>query len=375
MRLRTSFLFLFVIMLLLAVPTMAQEQLTHVIQPGETLFRISQQYGISVEAIAAANTISNTWTIYSGQTLVIPSSEVAALEIAAALPDVPQEEASTDPQAAPAQEEAAAEESEAAEPAVQDQQTHRVAWGESLGSIARRYNMSLEELAELNNITNPDLIYSGQELVVVPGAGTEATGDPDAARGSVYSSITHVVQSGETLVAISETYGVSWLQIAQANGINNADLVLPGVELIIPGGEIIPGVDYSFVTAGAAPSARIGAGREIIVDLSEQRVYAYEDGVLVRNVLASTGLPATPTVQGDFTVQRKYVAQTMTGPGYYLPDVPYILYFYAGYALHGTYWHENFGQPMSHGCVNLPTPEAEWFYNFADYGTPIHVQT
>jgi lipoprotein-anchoring transpeptidase ErfK/SrfK len=102
--------------------------------------------------------------------------------------------------------------------------------------------------------------------------------------------------------------------------------------------------------------------------------YAYENGVLVRSVLSSTGLPATPTVVGDFTIERRYASQSMSGPGYYLPDVPYVMYFYSGYALHGTYWHSNFGQPMSRGCVNLPTWEAEWFYNFADYGTPVRVQ-
>lgn len=47
----------------------------------------------------------------------------------------------------------------------------------------------------------------------------------------------------------------------------------------------------------------------------------------------------------------------MTGPGYDLPNVPYTMYFYQGYGLHGTYWHNNFGTPMSHGCVNMPTPE------------------
>ena len=64
----------------------------------------------------------------------------------------------------------------------------------------------------------------------------------------------------------------------------------------------------------------------------------------------------------------------MSGPGYYLPDVPFIMYFYKGYGLHGTYWHNNFGQPMSHGCVNMPTPEAEWAYNWAGIGTPVIVQ-
>jgi lipoprotein-anchoring transpeptidase ErfK/SrfK len=50
------------------------------------------------------------------------------------------------------------------------------------------------------------------------------------------------------------------------------------------------------------------------------------------------------------------------------------MYFYRGYSFHGTYWHNNFGFPMSHGCVNMPTPEAEWLYNFAEVGTPVHVQ-
>ena len=49
------------------------------------------------------------------------------------------------------------------------------------------------------------------------------------------------------------------------------------------------------------------------------------------------------------------------------------LYFYGGYALHGTYWHANFGHPMSHGCVNLPTAEAEWLFHWADVGTMVNI--
>ena len=73
-------------------------------------------------------------------------------------------------------------------------------------------------------------------------------------------------------------------------------------------------------------------------------------------------------------VYLKYESQTMSGPGYNLPGVPYVLYFYKGYSLHGTYWHSNFGTPMSHGCVNMPTPEAQWLFNWAPVGTPVHVQ-
>jgi lipoprotein-anchoring transpeptidase ErfK/SrfK len=113
--------------------------------------------------------------------------------------------------------------------------------------------------------------------------------------------------------------------------------------------------------------------RWIDVDLSKQRLVAYEGDTPVYWVAVSTGLPGTPTVTGQYRIYVKYPAQTMSGPGYYLPDVPYVMYFYQGYGIHGTYWHNNFGQPMSHGCVNTPTPDAQWLYNWAEVGTLINV--
>jgi lipoprotein-anchoring transpeptidase ErfK/SrfK len=63
----------------------------------------------------------------------------------------------------------------------------------------------------------------------------------------------------------------------------------------------------------------------------------------------------------------------MVGPGYDLPNVPYVMYFYQGYGLHGTYWHHNFGHPMSHGCVNFKTEDAGWLYNWASVGTLVNI--
>lgn len=102
--------------------------------------------------------------------------------------------------------------------------------------------------------------------------------------------------------------------------------------------------------------------------------YAYENGILQYSALVSTGLSATPTVQGEFAIWHKTRAQTMSGPGYSLPNVEWVMYFYAGYGFHGTYWHNNFGNPMSHGCVNMTNADAQWFYNFASVGTPVYVQ-
>jgi lipoprotein-anchoring transpeptidase ErfK/SrfK len=63
----------------------------------------------------------------------------------------------------------------------------------------------------------------------------------------------------------------------------------------------------------------------------------------------------------------------MAGPGYYLPNVPYVMYFYEGYGLHGTYWHNNFGHPMSHGCVNFTIEDAGWLFDFASVGTVVNL--
>lgn len=128
-------------------------------------------------------------------------------------------------------------------------------------------------------------------------------------------------------------------------------------------------------TATPAPLSLPPAGETkwIDVDLTRQVLVAYEGDVPVRIVVVSTGLPRTPTPKGQFRIWAKLRYDDMTGPGYYLPNVPYVMYFYGGYALHGTYWHNNFGRPMSHGCVNLPTSEAEWLFNWAEVGTLVNI--
>lgn len=124
-----------------------------------------------------------------------------------------------------------------------------------------------------------------------------------------------------------------------------------------------------------APEAPCDAGKCILVALSRQMVFAYEDGVLKNSSVVSSGLSATPTPVGQFAVYGKSRSQKMSGPGYYLPNVPHILWFHGDYALHGAYWHTNFGHPASHGCVNLPLGNAEWFFNWANVGTPVIVSS
>ena len=137
-----------------------------------------------------------------------------------------------------------------------------------------------------------------------------------------------------------------------------------------------PTSEYAAAATAPAyvPPASVGGGEHWIdVNLSQQRVYAYAGDTVVNSFLVSTGTWQTPTVTGQYHVYVKLLATDMSGPGYYLPDVPYTMYFYKGYGLHGTYWHHNFGTPMSHGCVNLATPDAEWLYNFSSVGTLVNV--
>ena len=132
------------------------------------------------------------------------------------------------------------------------------------------------------------------------------------------------------------------------------------------------------VVGGAARPAGVGPNeRWIDVNLSTQTLVAYEGDRAVFNTRVSSGTWRYPTVTGQFRVWLRYTAQTMDGRrlgyDYYLPNVPYVMYFYRDYALHGTYWHNNFGTPMSHGCVNLPTPAAEWIFNWSSIGTLVNV--
>jgi hypothetical protein len=117
--------------------------------------------------------------------------------------------------------------------------------------------------------------------------------------------------------------------------------------------------------------------KRIEIDLTNQRLYAYEGDRQIYNFLVSTGKwGRTPT--GHFQIWVKLRYTKMEGGSkalhtyYYLPNVPYTMYFYndqtpkyRGYGIHGTYWHSNFGHPMSHGCINMQTDQAGLLYYWA----------
>ncbi|MFB6277203.1 MAG: L,D-transpeptidase family protein [Halothece sp.] len=111
--------------------------------------------------------------------------------------------------------------------------------------------------------------------------------------------------------------------------------------------------------------------RWLEVDLSEQTLTAWQGGTKNYTTIVSTGKPDTPTHTGIFTIQRKLPQDRMRGEDYNLPNVPHVMYYHRGYAIHGAYWHHQFGTPVSHGCVNLPLPAAEEIYEWIPMKTPV----
>ncbi len=149
---------------------------------------------------------------------------------------------------------------------------------------------------------------------------------------------------------------------------------------------------YSVVNPYGVDPTQIEGPKRIVVSISEQKLYAYQGDVLVLETLTSTGVAPNETEIGFFHVRLKYESQTMQGftdgtgevislgsegdggDHWMVEDVPHILYFnYQAEAIHGAYWHENFGNRMSHGCVNLPLNLAAFIWEFAPLGTPVIV--
>lgn len=141
--------------------------------------------------------------------------------------------------------------------------------------------------------------------------------------------------------------------------------IFEGQEISVP--QIAIKKENSFVLGQS------NADKWIEVDLSEQKLRAWDGDTLFLETLVSTGLPWWPTPKGEFRIWSKARATKMEGGSgkyyYYLPNVPYVMFFensqipgFRGFSLHGTYWHNDFGNVHSHGCVNLPTTIAEKLY-------------
>ena len=166
-----------------------------------------------------------------------------------------------------------------------------------------------------------------------------------------------------------------------------APLVLTGKKVEIAKTEYVETSEGTWVKSahvritepGAPPAGLASDERWIEVDLSSQTLIAYVGTRPVYATMISSGKQSkikekdhrTPT--GEFRVREEHITTTMDGDGsaagdlpYSIEDVPYVMYYHKAYALHGAFWHSNFGTQMSHGCVNLAPLDAKYLFFFAN---------
>jgi hypothetical protein len=124
------------------------------------------------------------------------------------------------------------------------------------------------------------------------------------------------------------------------------------------------------------PTASFEDERWVHFDLDEQALVAYEGRRPVYATLFSSGKGEEhQTPEGTWRITRKYLTKTMTGPDedvgrYHIEDIPWTMYYKGGYAVHGAYWHHEFGNVRSHGCTNLAPADARWLFYWSSPELP-----
>ena len=111
----------------------------------------------------------------------------------------------------------------------------------------------------------------------------------------------------------------------------------------------------------------------IEIDLSEQVLYLHKGDKLAAGFRISSGKRGTETNPGLFKVYSKYSKYTMSGVDYYTENIPWVMFYHGEFSIHGAFWHDNFGTPMSHGCVNMTVNDAEWVYNNIDKWSYVYI--
>ncbi|MCP4536557.1 MAG: LysM peptidoglycan-binding domain-containing protein [Chloroflexi bacterium] len=191
----------FAILLIIVVPVQAQsdeppsQAMVHIVQGGETLFSIAQQYGLTVDAVTHANSVPDPRQIYVGQRLVMPGNKTKT--------------------------------------STTEMVPYIFQAGDTLASVARRYGTTWQIIAQNNNLLTPNAIYTGQ-IVHVP-ALNESLADAEITRLPSNEGVTYVVHPDDTLFRIALRYDISPQTLAAASHIANPALIYPGQELVAHG--------------------------------------------------------------------------------------------------------------------------------------------
>jgi LysM repeat protein len=310
---------------------------THVVRSGENLFRIALRYGVSVQALASINGISNPTMIYVGQRLVIP--------------------AYGNPTNAP-----------------QPTSTPVPPTSTPLPPTDTPTPQSTDTISETTDLPQLTPTVTETETSPLP---TDTPVPPSSTPAP--KPAMHTVAAGENLFRIALRYGLTTAQLAAANGIVNYNTVYVGQVLRIPA----PGQAIA-APAPSAPGAPVApGGKRVVVSISRQHLWAYSGDQVVFSFVASTGLATSPTAPGSYRVLDKI-------PNAYAStwnlQMPYWLgIYYVGRIENGihalpilangqTLWAGLLGRPASFGCVILDTASARQLYDWVDVGTPVIIQ-
>ncbi len=302
----------------------------HVVQAGETLGDIAARHGSSITAIIRANELANPELIWVGQRLQIPTSNAettSSLDRANGL--------------------------------------YIVQPGDTLAAIALRLGVSVGALVDANGLPSPDLIAPGQALAL-PGADGPVLNQN---RPNPAAATTYVVQAGDTLASIAMRLGTTVWSLAQTNGLDNPSLIYVGQQLRIPASIRLADVSVS-------------GPKRVEVDISAQRVYAWQGDRLVYKFVVSTGIPGYDTRRGTFQILDKIPLAYSSGLGLKMPY--WLGIYWAGTTENGFHalpidrkgqmlWAGYLGRPVSFGCIVLNTRDAGLLFSFVDIGTRVDI--
>ena len=326
---------------------------TYTVRRGDTLFSIASRHGTTVAAIMQANRLGS-YVIYAGQRLAIPGASSSGTANSSGAVSSGASQAGSG-------------------------QTYTVRRGDTLSGIAARHGTTVAAIMQANSLRS-SLIYAGQRLAI-PGAGSSGTANSSGAAGSGASQAgsgqTYTVRRGDTLFGIAARHGTTVAAIMQANRLGSY-VIYAGQRLAIPGAGSSGTANSGTANSGAAS----GGGKRIVIDLSAQRMYVYQNGQLLWNWVVSTGRPGQATAVGHYKVLNKI-------PNAYAYtwnlQMPYWLGIYwAGSLQNGIHalpiqangqrlWAGYLGQRVSFGCIILSTQNAKTLYNWATVGIPVDI--
>ncbi|MCC6453340.1 MAG: LysM peptidoglycan-binding domain-containing protein [Caldilineaceae bacterium] len=343
---------------------------TYTVAAGDSVPYIALRFGVDESALRQINNLDGSTLLDLGQVLILPAT---AQEL----------------HFAPVERETETDEEETESAAAEGSPRYTVQAGDSLGHIAQDQGLSLAALMEANQISNPDAIYVGQELLIPPSTPTDVTGEQaqnagldSAAEAASPKPIGrqrsgffyYTVKPGDTLSELAREFDSTQLALLEYNNLPDIETVFAGLELRIPyGPPPLP------MTAPPIPFS----GSRFVVSLSRQQCWVLEGETVRYTWNCSTGYGEWITRTGNFAVQTKMEMAKSTA---YELDMPYWLGIYdvGTYenGIHGLpirwetgekIWEGLIGQPATFGCAMLDDEDAATLFDLAFLGMPVHI--